>query len=73
MKTLSQHFAFLPQDSLGYDGPDGKRSAFLKAVQEYNNYGAAVANPRLQITEDAALELFALRVSLVLHSKSQRF
>lgn len=62
------------EDSLGYDGPDGKRSAFLKAVQEYNNYGAAVANPRLQITEDAALELFALRagVSVTVWEKLER-
>ena len=54
---------------MGYDGPDGKRSAFLKAVQEYNNFGVATANPKLRVTEDAALELYALKVFLVLHSK----
>ena len=54
---------------MGYDGPDGKRSEFLKAVEEYNNYGVATANRKLQVTEDAALELYALKVSLVLQSK----
>ena len=47
---------------MGYDGPDGKRSAFLKAVQEYNNFGVATANPKLRVTEDAALELYAMKV-----------
>jgi len=37
--------------------------AFLRGVDEYNNYGAALSNPQLQVGREAALELYGFKVA----------
>jgi len=38
------------------------RDAFLKACEDYNNYGAAMSNRKLQIDTNMALKLYGLKV-----------
>ena len=51
------------QESGVYSGDDGFRAAFLRGVDEYNNYGIALSNPQLRVGHEAALELYGFKVA----------
>lgn len=51
------------QEPAACAGKDGFRVAFLRSINEFNQYGIAAGNGKYQIPDDLGLQLFGFRVA----------
>lgn len=51
------------QEPSCYSGGEGFRKAFLRSVEECNQFGVAASNAKYQVSHDAALQLYGFKVS----------
>ena len=51
------------QEPSKYVGTDAFRNAFLRSIDEYNNYGVAATNTKYQMSHDTAVLLYGFKVS----------
>ena len=50
------------QDPAAYGDALGFRNAFLRSVGEFNQYGLALGNPKYQVPDELAVQLFGFKV-----------